>query len=92
MSSGRQDFHGIDSAALHYLLWTRRGTPNTVTFKQSALGAELRLSSPDISRLVTRLVHEGRLDKTTTQGVYRIVDPAAWNAEMIGTKPRQLTR
>lgn len=87
-----RDFFGIDTGALHYLLWTRRNTPTTVSFRQSALGAELRLSSPDISRLVTRLVHEGRLDKTSTQGTYRIVDPATWNAEMIGVKPRQLTR
>jgi DNA-binding MarR family transcriptional regulator len=87
-----EQLHGIENATLHYLLWTRRSTPTTVSFKQITLAAELRVAPPDISRLVARLVHDGRLAKTSTQGVYRITDPADWTAEMVGTNPRQLTR
>jgi len=82
----------IDYAALHYLLWCRRSTPGTVSFKQAQLAAELRVNQSDVSRMVTRMCHDGRLAKTPTRGVYRIVDPAAWTPEMIGTAPTRITR
>lgn len=81
----------IDYAALHYLLWTRRTTADSIRFKQAELAAELRIDPADMSRVVTRLAHDGRLAKTSTRGVYRITNPADWTPEMVGTN-QQVTR
>lgn len=83
---------GIDYAALHYLLWCRRATPDTVRFHQATLAAELRITPSEVTRIVARLRHDGRLTKTSTRGVYRIVDPASWTPDLIGTNPRPVTR
>lgn len=87
-----ETYYGIDYAALHYLLWCRRSTPTTVAFKQATLAAELRVASPEMSKMVTRLVYDGRLAKTSTQGVYLIVNPAEWTTDLVGAAPRQITR
>lgn len=92
MSNGNAGFAGIDFSLLHYLLWSRRDSPTTVCFSQATMAAELRIAASEMSRLMSRLTLEGRVAKTPTRGVYTIVDPAVWTADMVGSAADRVSR
>lgn len=65
----------IHIGGLHYLLWQRRLAENRLRLSQQDLCAELIVDKAAMSRVIQRMVGDGRLTRLE-RGVYRVNDPA----------------
>lgn len=75
----------IDDNLVHEYLWKRSDRRGVVRIEPSALMKYLGVNKYTVSRLVARMVEDGRMEQVTKRryrvGLFRMVDPEEYVSE-----------
>jgi hypothetical protein len=76
---------GLSRDGLHVILWQRRDGRDCIRLDQNRLGDEFGIEKPSMSRIVQRMVNEGRMERLAGQKnqrrTFKLVDPRVYFAE-----------